>query len=254
MNEKILVDVFKTNKYSMFKAHPKNREISKRMVKYLVESISSLNLLHIRPILVNEAFEVIDGQHRLKAAEFLKTEIYYQVIKESDDAIRKLNTVTKGWKTKDYIPFYSTDPNYIKLMAFAEKYQLSVAHALFFFDVDTASRSNTGQEFRSGNFKYPEDDSKANAFASFARTFWDELFSMNIPKVARYKNRSFIRAMVKFLKCPLIKSETFFKKLPMCLHLLIPLATTEGALKVLLSVYNYKSQTHVTYDEVVEGK
>ncbi len=75
----------KTKNYEMFTFREDNREkIDQSHVQRLVFSIEKRNLLELRPIIVNEKFEVIDGQHRLMAAKFLDVEIFYQQEKKLD--------------------------------------------------------------------------------------------------------------------------------------------------------------------------
>jgi len=69
----------KTTNYEIFTFREDNREkIDKKHLARLVESIKSRNLLELRPIMVNEKLEIVDGQHRLLAAKQLGYEIYYQ--------------------------------------------------------------------------------------------------------------------------------------------------------------------------------
>lgn len=69
--------ILKTSSYTRFNSMRGNRKVSERHVRSLVNSISNRNLLAANPILVDEAMNVIDGQHRLEAARKLNTPIYY---------------------------------------------------------------------------------------------------------------------------------------------------------------------------------
>lgn len=53
-----------TTSYGLFKKHPLNREIDEQNLNKIIQSIKHQNLLNIQPILVNENYEVVDGQHR----------------------------------------------------------------------------------------------------------------------------------------------------------------------------------------------
>jgi hypothetical protein len=90
-----------------------------------MRSIEDKNLLHLNPILINDNFYIIDGQHRLEAARMLKETIYYII----DNNIGKidislLNKTKKNWGLMDYINFYTIEkkPGYDELSALISKH------------------------------------------------------------------------------------------------------------------------------------
>lgn len=102
--------LIRTKEYNRFKRIDANREVNKAHLKKLVESIKSRNLLHLYPLIVNERFEIIDGQHRLKAAEQLGCDVYYLLDPNVTKAdIAMMNNNRKGWSGRDYIGFYAKD-------------------------------------------------------------------------------------------------------------------------------------------------
>ncbi|WP_432714390.1 ParB/Srx family N-terminal domain-containing protein [Pedobacter sp.] len=103
-------NIQQTTDYSIFKQIVSNREVDQAHVNKLVKSISKNNLLHLNHIVVNPGMEVIDGQHRLEAAEKLGLPIFYIV----DAAVSKkdlsdLNSVKKNWSTMDYINYWAIE-------------------------------------------------------------------------------------------------------------------------------------------------
>ena len=51
--------------------------------------------------------EVVDGQHRLKAAQELGVAIYYQIIEDAQlQEIQLLNAYARPWQTGDYLDSY----------------------------------------------------------------------------------------------------------------------------------------------------
>jgi len=94
----------------MFEQVTSNREVDKAHVKKLVASITKNNLLKLNPIIINEQMQVIDGQHRLEAAEQLKLPIFYMVDSQvSKRDLSDLNSVKKNWSTMDYINFWTIE-------------------------------------------------------------------------------------------------------------------------------------------------
>lgn len=125
-----------TRDYAKFVFHEKNRMVNDAHVNELVRSIKKNNLLFCQPILVNSKYEVIDGQHRLKAAIELDERIYY-IIKPGltiEDAIA-LNINTKNWGYKDYMDHWIAqgNENYVYFKQYLEKYGLpySLAAGMF---------------------------------------------------------------------------------------------------------------------------
>ena len=100
----------RTTDYKMFKKIDSNREINKNHLKKLKVGIERKNLLYLFPIVINKGMEVVDGQHRLKAAEELGLEVFYLV----DDNITKadiamVNSNRKAWAIYNYIDFYASE-------------------------------------------------------------------------------------------------------------------------------------------------
>lgn len=98
-----------TKDYSIFKDFSSNREVDHKHVNKLVSAIQKRNLLHVNPIVVDENMRVIDGQHRLAAAQKLGVEIFYiqEAINRGD--ISMLNSNQKNWTGMDYINFFTRE-------------------------------------------------------------------------------------------------------------------------------------------------
>lgn len=99
--------LYHTKDYSKFKTLLGNREISKVAVKNLIDSMKGIGVLPV-PLIVNERYEVIDGQHRLIAIEALKGTAYYIIVPglELSDCIA-LNGEQRNWKPFDFIKSYA---------------------------------------------------------------------------------------------------------------------------------------------------
>jgi len=105
-------NIQKSSTFSQFRFYEQNRPLIRQHIDNLKLSIKSNNKLDVNPIIVNEEFYVIDGQHRLMAAKELKTPIYYIVDKNSDvkDMILE-NSVKRNWSLNDFIHFHSQSGN-----------------------------------------------------------------------------------------------------------------------------------------------
>lgn len=119
------MQILKTNDYTLFKHIVANREIDDKHVNRLAKSITRKNLLYIRPLIVNERMQLIDGQHRLAAAKICKATVHYiKVDGLTKSDISVINTAQKNWTRSDFINFYAMDGNtsYKQLAAFLDKY------------------------------------------------------------------------------------------------------------------------------------
>ena len=100
-----------TRDYSMFKTMNSNRQVNLSHVKNLMKSMSENGLL-INPIIVNEKYQVIDGQHRLRACVDLDLPIYYLIAKDYNiKEVHALNLNQKNWSNQDYLEAYANDGN-----------------------------------------------------------------------------------------------------------------------------------------------
>ena len=114
--------VYKTNDLSIFKQIDGNRVLNLQHVKRLSQSISKYGM-KCNPILVNEDFEVIDGQHRLESAKQSNSFIYYIIVDGyALNEVHTLNLNQKNWTKKDFMDGYANMGlvSYIKLASFVK--------------------------------------------------------------------------------------------------------------------------------------
>jgi hypothetical protein len=144
-----------TTDYTMFKQLSGNRQLNKAHINKLKSEFKeNTEAVMYTPILVNERFEVIDGQHRLEAVKELELPIFYiqQDGLKLKDA-QKLNSLTKSWGPRDWAESYAKlgNKNYIEFVKLMEEYKLP-------FNVLTKYASGYGtypntNMFRNGSFK-----------------------------------------------------------------------------------------------------
>lgn len=117
-----------TKDYTKFKVIRGNRDVIDRHVDRLVATMAEQNLLQYFPIIVNEEMEVIDGQHRLRAARTMGMDVPYVVVEGlSLEDVQRINTAQKGWELSDWVNSYCEQRNedYEKLRAFKERHGVS---------------------------------------------------------------------------------------------------------------------------------
>lgn len=185
----------KTKDYDLFIFRDDNRDkILESHIKRIYESIKSRNLLELKPIVVNEKMEIIDGQHRLLAAKRLNVEVYYKIEKSLDEKDILALNVSKNWSISDYLNFYCKHGHeeYIKFLEFSKKQGLKTKTSLG-LALGKARMGHT--EFREGKFIFHEESlnrdtdlcwdtinyiKKINGFSPYVTTtrFWSCLFKM----------------------------------------------------------------------------
>lgn len=99
--------VRQTSNYSKFATLGGNRKLNELHLKRLLSSVKTSNLLSSNPILVNEKYQIIDGQHRFQVCKELGLPIYYLMTENLGlSEVQTLNANAKNWRMEDYIDGY----------------------------------------------------------------------------------------------------------------------------------------------------
>ena len=115
------ISVRMTTDYAQFKYIPGNRSMNQSNINAITNEI--LQHGQQQPIIVNEQYQIIDGQHRLEACKNLKIAVQY--IKRKGATIEDVistNIVGKKWTIEDYLNRFATEgkQDYIDLLEFVE--------------------------------------------------------------------------------------------------------------------------------------
>lgn len=117
--------IYITKDYDAFVFPDWNRDVSNGRVVKMVESIQKVGWLP-EPVLINDKFEVIDGQSRVKALQKLGMPVEFCIVQGiGRKECQMLNLFQKNWTTKNYIDSYIADgnKNYIWLRDMLVKYK-----------------------------------------------------------------------------------------------------------------------------------
>jgi hypothetical protein len=146
-------------------------------------------------VLVNENYEIIDGQHCFQACQDLEIPVYYILFPGLTIATAQtLNALQRPWKIFDYAQSYAAagNPHYKLFMDTLDGYQLPAGSLLDY--MSNRDRRQTHQLFIEGKFTVRVDREQMKAeldkLASFERfaPFWNQ--------------SSFASAFRKVLKIP----------------------------------------------------
>lgn len=155
-NSKNIIEVNKvyvTNDYSLFKHMEGNRNISTLHLARLMKSFEKKQLPI--PVIVNDQFEVFEGQHRMETCRALHLPVYFMMIEnlKLEDAII-VNTVQKKWTAEDYFQHYCTlgKEQYLLLSNFMEITGLTLHNARTFLEINGATGVRQQAKFSAGEF------------------------------------------------------------------------------------------------------
>lgn len=123
MNLETVNTVYSTSNYELFKTLAGNRAVSRVHIQRLKQSFKEAYLSSV--MIVNEDFEIIDGQHRYEAAKSLGLPVNFIICKGySLKEVQLLNTSAKNWTKTDYLQAYCDLGNeaYIEFRNFMHEY------------------------------------------------------------------------------------------------------------------------------------
>lgn len=160
MNKEKRYSIYMTRDYGEFKLLDGNRDPEKATrLKKLGKSIKEVGFLPT-PIIVNEKYEVIDGQARLKTAEKLGEPVYFMIVPGIGlPECVALNQASTAWTLRDYVDSYAElgNTNYSILRSYIDRYRSFTPSVIVYVlcGVDSA-----GSVVKSGHFTVNEEYEK----------------------------------------------------------------------------------------------
>lgn len=232
-------EVYSTKDYNKFKFRGDNRIVKESHVKGLIENMKLRGWEPGSYVVINEKGEVIDGQHRVKAAIQAGVAVHYTIEKKAGfETIRNLNRNQKNWAITDHIHGFveENNPHYIKLNNFIKEYkELKVTECMMLCKNSFSSVPRS--EFESGNFT-TRDMTKA-------REWGDYIMSLK-PFFKGYNRSIFVRALVKVLsKKQEFKFDKFLHKVQLRPNLIRMCGTVEQYVEMIEEIYNFGSRDKI---------
>lgn len=225
-----------TNNYGMFTLLDANREVNRGHVETLKQAISEIgDLTSVQPILVNDNFEIIDGQHRYTACVELGLPINYTMADglRITDAI-KLNIMHRPWEGIDYIKSYaaSGDQNYKNLLKLIEDYVEIPYSSVVRFSVLSTQRPFV--TIRHGDLILSDEDTVV------AREKMDKYLEF-VETLGVNSNRGLVMAFNRLLKSPEYNHKRMLVKASFTQHLYKKYQSFEDNVRMLEDMYNFKT-------------
>jgi hypothetical protein len=245
--------VYRTNDLSIFKSIDGNRVPNLQHIRRLSASVEQYGM-KCNPIIVNESFEVIDGQHRLAAAREVGTFVYYIMI--NGYTLREVHTLNlnqKNWTKKDFMNGYADMgiESYVKLRKFVDK------NDDFTFNDCIAFCSNvTGGNHNAISAKYKTDRSKnlKEVFEEgtwIGKDFeiaqdWANKIRMIKPYYHNYTRTSFVGTMIGLLLNDKFDFNEFMHKLRLQPTAMVDCANRDQYKTLIEDIYNYRSRNKIS--------
>lgn len=229
----VATKVYVTKSYSQFKFDPFNRPIDNAKLVALKNAIENHNLLADNPILVTLDFTVLDGQHRLRAAELLDTPIFYYFASDATiEDVPEMNGVRSAWKAQDYLDSWCKRGvnDYIAFRDFCKRFDwmtLSTARELCYYGDNTGLKA----AFMNGTFQcnnLVHAEKTALAVLDFRTTGFEY-----------WRTAIFIRVVSNLISNADYDHKRMVHQLKRQSARLKPALTMEEYMKMLDGIYNY---------------
>lgn len=227
--------VHTTTDYFLFKPIEGNRNKNLLHINRLKKSMAETYLFTV--IIVNEKYEIIDGQHRFDVIQELKLPLNYIVCNGYGlNEVHILNQNSKTWTSDDYLDGYCKlgYKDYLKYKEFKELY--GIGHYECMWLLKGSQLLNPTQVFFTGDFKIKNYDEACKII---------EKIMLVEPYYEEWKRRSFISAMLQLFKNPNFELTEFLQKLKLQPTALSNCSTTNQYVSLIEEIYNYRRREKV---------
>lgn len=234
--------VHETTDYDKFSFIEGNRNINKANLRKLLNSMSEEQL--IIPIIVNENFQIIDGQHRFTGCKELKKPVYYIINHGYGiQQVKRANTVGVNWSKDDFLTTYLAEENknYILLNELKKKHGLQIGMLLkIIASFKERSDISITNDFKKGNLEIEEQYAGVDFFCNQL-----EMFSA----YKEYKANAFISAFLKLYFYEDFRIENMIRQAERWLGNFDPKSKSQEALleELCKSVYSFRSSNPLYY-------
>tara|TARA_R110000868_G_scaffold229809_1_gene482915 strand:- start:49 stop:798 length:750 start_codon:yes stop_codon:yes gene_type:complete len=234
------IQVHTTKDYSLFKTLNGNRDVNQLHLTRLKESMKKNYLTTI--IMVNEKFEIIDGQHRFLISQELKLPINYIISKNYGlNEVQILNANMKNWTIVDYVNGYCDlgYKDYEIYREFINEYGFTNQVALVLLSgefINGTSEVSISTKFKEGKFKINDlNNSKKMA---------DKIMMIE-PYYKGFLRRSFIYALIGMFKNENFEFTEFLAKLKQQPTTLQDCTNVSQYKSLIEEIYNYRRREKI---------
>lgn len=244
MKDDIIAGIYETFDYGKFRYVKGNRRVTKRRLNKLIKSFSEGQIL--KPIMVNEKMEIVDGQGSFEACRQLGLPIYYYIAPNTGAIeMTRLNTASTNWATVDYAEMHESEgnENYIRLL------EMFRAHPENNF---TAIRKSTAcsetSSIVNGSLKFTEENvERGEAVLKMAEDI------VRITSPTRKINAKFYTAVGYLYAEPNYKHKRMLTQLKKHPDLFVMSSSTRDQLVTFSNIYNYGATPKLYFERALES-
>lgn len=234
-NGKVVGEIRETKDYSIFKFRDDNRVINNNHVKKLSNKMKLKGWLSSSVVTINGNGDVIDGQHRVKAAMSVGCPIRYKVTRGAGtEEMTEMNTLQKNWSPFDHLHKFVVrgNPSYVTFQRFVDEFPQYKYTEIAMF-LSNSLHSVNRDVFESGNYSVKD--------VTTGRKWANEILQLK-PFGEKFYNRSiFVRAMIKVMSNkPEFIFEEFLHKVKLRPMNFVQCGTVDQYVEMIESVYNYR--------------
>lgn len=239
-------DIKSTTEYDRFTSLTGNRDPRSLHLRRLIESFKKRYLFS--PIIVNELYEIIDGQHRFWAAKELGLPVYYIVVQGYGlEEVQILNSNSADWKKLEYLKSYCDlgIKSYLWMQEFMVHYPdfgISVSEQLL---TNAVSGANYMQNKHMGGRKKTfQEGGLLIKDLKLAYENADKVMMFK-PYYDGYNRSSFVTALIGFFKNENYNHEEMIGKVAQQPSAITHCATAMQYKILLEEIYNYKRRNKI---------
>lgn len=248
----VVCQVLRTTDYSQFQTLKGNRELNQLHIERLVRSFETKHL--ISPIIVNQNFQIIDGQHRFETAKRLGLHIDYIVVNDYGlEEVQMLNSNSHAWKAMDYLKGYCDlgYKPYLIMRDFMKKYPaFSFQSAEILLTNKTVnmlrSKKMVGNKVKTTSYQNKFFVGKFEIADLNKAVDMAEKLMMLKPYYDGFNRVLFVKAMVTVFNKPAYNHAQFIGKLAQQPTSLTHCTSVEQYHRILEEIYNYRSREKVS--------
>lgn len=249
--DKVVAHVYESYDYDKFHIMDKgNRDIthSKKIARQMGEQFL------FTVIIVNDKYEIIDGQNRYLASKLLGKPIRYVIaegygIKET----RLYNMETKNWQKKDFIKSFADEgkEEYLKFAEFQKRYSdfpSSVCEFLLRLsmcnDYSDKRCKNTFKSVQRGLFVI-DDYKRSCEVADIVLSYKPFCEGQRHPI---YKRKEFVSAIIKLSRLKEFDNKLVLKKINLNPRAFVPCISSDEYIRMIEDIVNYKNKNRIRFN------
>jgi hypothetical protein len=227
-----------TSDYGLFKPHGEQQPMQPAHVKRIITSMKRNGFITAKPIHAyrdGKFLRIIDGHHRLRAAQTLGIPVYYVVGEKSEmHLIADENYAVRKWSGESFIHMYASrgKQDYITLVSYVKR-GIPIVFATSLLAGESAQSGNQNESIRAGTFRV-----KTTEYADQVLHIMDALGSIN-PEA---RSRTFIAAISALLRLPEFSPSVLISKIEQNPRMLVKCANREQMLDLLEEIYNFRAR------------